>query len=382
DVWRSDDGGKTWQHPGNAGLEGGGDGDVAVDRNGTVYYLGLLGKEGRTIPFLASHDRGETWSKAVDLAEGGGKDREWIDVTPEGGIAATWRGKTGIEFNGSPDGGASWRGKVTVGPDGDGGPVVHDPVTGALAIPVVDQAATTGTDAPVVHVYVSNDSGKTWAGHDTANLGRTSPAEPNGYASDFPVLSFDGNGTLYLVYSADSATTPGGVTPPEEAGLYGIYLQTSHDLGATWTKPLLLSDAAKDARFPWIAAGAPGRIAVVWYENVRGTPGEMVPDEWNVKLYESLDAGGCDPSQAGACGAPKGVVATLTKTPNHVGSLCTSGTGCLAADRSMLDFFEVAIGLDGQPVVAFAQSTLGTGLGVAVKPTEIRFVTVEGTSLL
>src|SRR5581483_2922899 len=170
DVWRSDDGGKTWQHPGNAGLEGGGDGDVAVDRNGTVYYLGLLGKEGRTIPFLASHDRGETWSKAVDLAEGGGKDREWIDVTPEGGIAATWRGKTGIEFNGSPDGGASWRGKVTVGPDGDGGPVVHDPVTGALAIPVVDQAATTGTDAPVVHVYVSNDSGKTWAGHDTANL--------------------------------------------------------------------------------------------------------------------------------------------------------------------------------------------------------------------
>src|SRR5438552_16449805 len=232
------------------------------------------------------------------------------------------------------------------------------------------RAGEYGTSAPVERSITSRDQGATCTGVDSAKLGRNSPIEPNVYASDFPVLAFDGNGALYLVYSADSATAPGGLTPPEEAALYGIFLQVSHDQGATWSKPQLLSDRSKDARFPWIAAGAPGRLAVVWYENARGVPGEMLPDEWNVKLYESLDGGA------------KRVIAPLTAAPNHVGALCTSGTGCLAADRSMLDFFEVAIGLDGKPLVAYASSTLGTGIGVAVKKTEIHFVTVTGTNLL
>lgn len=371
-VWRSDDSGKTWVQPKNTNLEGGGDGDVAVDRNGTVYYLGLNGKEGRTIPFLRSTDGGETWSPAVDVADKTGSDREWIDVTPEGRVYGVWRGDTGIEFNGSPDGGITWFGKVTVGPDGDGGPVVHDPVTGALAVAVIDQADPASVAQPVSHVYVSTDEGRAWKGHDTAVLGRTSPVEPNAYASDFPVLAFDGAGVLYLVYSTDATGLPGGLTPPEESARFGIWLQSSKDLGETWSKPQLLSDASKDARFPWIAAGAPGRLAVVWYENVRGVPGEALPDEWNVMLWESLDGGA------------KGVTTTLTATPNHLGSLCTSGTGCLAADRSMLDFFEVAIGLDGQPVVAFAASKVGTGITsrVAVEPTEIRFTTAKGASLL
>jgi hypothetical protein len=374
DVWRSDDAGKSWTHPANTGLEGGGDGDVAVDANGTVYYLGLGGKDGRDIPFLRSTNKGESWSPALDVSAGTGFDREWIDVTPQGHIYATWRGSSGIEFNMSPDGGATWAGKVTVGADGDGGPVIHDPITGTLAITVVDLAETAGVVKPAVHVYTSADDGKTWVAHTASTFPRTSPAEPNGYASDFPVLSFDGNGTLYLVYSASvNLLSDNPATPPEEGDLYGTWLQTSADRGATWTAPKILSDPTKDARFPWVAAGAPGRIAVVWYENVRGLPGEMLPDEWNVKLYESLGAD---------AGSGKSVVVTLTDKPNHLGSMCTSGAGCLAADRSLLDFFEVAIGTKGQPVVAFATSTVGTGIGIAVKSTEIHFVTVEGTSLL
>lgn len=384
-VYRSDDAGKTWNK--GTSVDGGGDGDISVDENGTVYYLGLFGPDNKNIPFSKSYDKGETWTESVDVSAGSGSDREWLDVTPDGKIFATWRGVANatpgslpfgldglstpqIEFNGSPDGGETWTGVVRVGPDGDAGPVVHDPVTGALAVAVADFADLVGTAQPVVHVYVSKDQGATWEGHDTAKLGRTSPVEPNPYATDFPVAAFDGDGALYLVYSADSATFPGGVTPPEEIGLYGIYLQVSQDLGETWSAPQLISDPSKAARFPWIAAGSPGRLAVVWYENVRGVPAELLPDEWNVKLYESIDGGAT------------GVVATLTKTPNHLGSLCTSGTGCLAADRSLLDFFEVAIALDGQPIVAYASSTLGTGFGVAVKPTEIYFVTVTGTSLL
>jgi hypothetical protein len=150
-------------------------------------------------------------------------------------------------------------------------------------------------------------------------------------------------------------------------------MQASKDQGETWSAPLLLSDPSKDARFPWIAAGAPGRVAVVWYQNVNGVPGELLPDEWHVMLYESITA---DQD------APEGVTVQLTSEPNHLGSVCTSGTFCLAADRSMLDFFEVAIDLQGQPVVAFASSDLGTGIGLAVRRTEVHFVTVTGTSLL
>jgi hypothetical protein len=384
-VWRSEDGGKSWKA--TAKVSGGGDGDIATDAAGNLYYLGLGGNDG-PVPFMVSHDKGDSWSKPVDLSHKSGVDREWIDVTPDGHVYAVWRGVvnatpgsdpvglTGsggdpqISFNSSPDGGATWSGMVKVGADGDGGPVVHDPVSGALAVPVIDMAQPVGTAQPIVHVYTSADQGASWAKHDVATLGRSSPAEPNAYASDFPVAAFDGNGTLYLVYSADSATTPGGATPPEEAALYGIYLQVSHDLGASWSKPKLVSDVTKDARFPWIAAGAPGRLAIAWYENEHGVPGEMLPDAWDVKLAESVDGGG------------KLATATLTKAPNHVGALCTSGTGCLAADRSMLDYFEVAIGAGGQPLVAYASSTVGTGVGVAVKKTEIHFATVEGTSLV
>ncbi|MES2154824.1 MAG: sialidase family protein [bacterium] len=376
-FWRSDDGGKTWTAAAAKDAQGGGDGDIAVDGAGTLYWLGLFGAAG-PVPFQASSDRGETFPKAFDVSEKTGADREWIDATPDGHIYTTWRGSAGgkgaLEFRASTDGGATWQPKSVVGPDGDEGPVTHDPVSGLLYIADVDQAETAGVAPAVVHVYASADEGKSWTGADVATLPRTSPVEPNAYASDFPVVAVDGNGTAYLVYSADATGLPAGQAPPEEAARYGTYLAVSHDQGKTWSTPQLISDPLKDARFPWVAAGAAGRIAVVWYESVVGVPGEALPDEWNVKLWESVTADQVSPVSA---------TVTLTQTPNHVGSVCTSGTGCLAADRSLLDFFEVAIAPNGQPVVAFASSTLGTGLGIAVQGTDVYFGTLQqGPSLL
>jgi hypothetical protein len=275
------------------------------------------------------------------------------------------------------DGGATWQDKSVVGADGDEGPVVHDAASGMLYVPVVDLADTVAADTvgAAVHVYTSTDQGASWGEHITNTLPRDSPVEPNGYASDFPVVSVDAAGNAYLVYSAPlrlPAAAP-DVTLPEEANLFAIYLQASTDHGESWSAPRLLSANNKDARMPWIAAGANGRIAIVWYENVVGNPGEMLPDEWNVKLWESLDA--TNP-------AGQAVTVTLTPTPNHVGSLCTSGTGCAAGgDRSLLDYFEVAIDNQGQPVVAWAASTLGTGIGLAVQGTDIYFGGATGTPL-
>jgi len=111
-------------------------------------------------------------------------------------------------------------------------------------------------------------------------------------------------------------------------------------------------------------SGKPGRVDITWYESAHGLPGEELPDQWNVRLWESVTADG---------DAPAAVTVTLTPTPNHTGSMCTSGTGCAAADRSLLDYFEMAIAPDGQPVVVWASSTLGTGVGVAVQQTSVVF---------
>jgi len=90
----------------------------------------------------------------------------------------------------------------------------------------------------------------------------------------------------------------------------------------------------------------------------------MLPDAWNVKMWESVTA-----DQA----TPVAKTVTLTSSPNHIGSICTSGAGCAASDRSLLDYFEVAIAPNGQPIAVWSSSLGGTGLGVAAQGTDIYF---------
>lgn len=362
ELWRSDDGGQTWGAVGAGQLDGGGDGDIAVDDAGNVYWLGLFGTSG-AIPFQVSHDRGETWSEAVDLSNGTGNDREWIAATGDGRIATTWRGATGLEFRFSPDGGATWHDKVSAAPDGNQGPVLHHANRTYLA--AADFGGPTGGEA-LLHVYISTDDGAAWTSVVAARVPQSAAGETNGYITDFPVLAADSAGTLYLVYATNLGLTgsPEGPVLPGAGSLFGIALVTSMDGGLTWSSPLIVSDPSKDARMPWVAAGAPGRIAVAWYEGANSIPGESLPDQWNVQMWHSISA-----DQH----APQGATVRLTSMPNHLGALCTSGTGCLVSDRSLLDFFEVAITPDGQPVATWASSVAGTGLGVAAQGTDIYF---------
>ncbi|MEA3143396.1 MAG: hypothetical protein QOG31_720, partial [Thermoplasmata archaeon] len=161
---------------------------------------------------------------------------------------------------------------------------------------------------------------------------------------------------------------------PKPAARLGVFLTASGDLGQTWTRPVLISDPAHAAIMPFVVAGASGRAAVAWYENTAGLPNDALPDLWNVKLWESITAN--QPQ-------PVGVTVQLNGLPNHVGSVCTSGTGCVAGgDRSLLDFFEVALTPAGHPVVAWASSAGGTAVGVAAQGTDIYFGGVkDGTPL-
>lgn len=347
DIYRSEDLGATYELV-KSGLDGGGDGDLAVTPEGTLHWLGLFGTDA-PIPYAASTDRGETWTDILDISNETGSDREWIDARQdEPTVYAAWRdGDDGgiVAFRSSFDGGKTWNERVTVSEDAVGGPLAHGPVPGQVyQAQATFQSAETAMDASI-RLARSADHGATWETVPILTPTQGPQAGLVGFPfSIFPVVSVDDAGTLYLAYAVDQGNAPGGLKP---VARFGVYLTVSKDQGDTWSEPRLLSSADHAAIMPWIAAGAPGRVAIVWYENTQGVPHDNLPDLWNVQLMEMV---GADTD------TPQTQVVQLNDAPNHVGSICTSGLACLltAGDRSVLDFFEVALTPEGHPVVTWA----------------------------
>jgi hypothetical protein len=380
-LYRSRDGGKSFTDLGTTKTDGHGDGDIAVDAQGRLHWLGLFGKGG-AIPYQASDDGGDHFGKATDLSEpngkptgGTGSDREWIDATPDGWLYAAWRDsdKGGIiAFRASHDNGTTWLPRVTVSPDTLTGPIVHGPRAGEAYIPLTVYEGT-GPSAPVVGSAASSfrialastlDHGATWTVRPVVTPRQ--PATMTPVADEgtgiFPVAAVDANGTLYVAWASPQPT--GEASAPRSVSRFGIYLTVSHDGGAQWSEPLLLSDPAHAALLPWIVAGDAGRLVLTWYENTVGNPSDSLPDLWNVKLWESIDADR---------GTPHSATVQLNTDPSHIGSACTVGGACLftAGDRSLLDYFEIALQPDGLPIVVWAASAAGTAVGVAAQSTQV-----------
>lgn len=347
DVYRSDDGGATFELV-KAGLDGGGDGDLVVLADGSVHWLGLFAQDA-PIPYVRSTDRGETWSETLDLSNATGSDREWMDGRTDSPVLyAAWRDTDEdgiIAFRSSFDGGLTWNERVTIADDAIGGPLAHGPVNGTVYQAQATFESGTGAMDAGIRLARSADHGATWELVPVVTPAQSVQFGLVGFPfSIFPVVSVDDAGTLYLVYSVDQGMVPGA---PKSAARFGVYLRTSTDEGDTWSEPRLLSSPDRAAIMPFVAAGAKGRIAVAWYENTLGAPHDNLPDVWNVKLAELVDADTSEPQMQ---------VVQLNDAPNHIGAICTSGLTCLATagDRSVLDFFEVALRADGHPVVTWA----------------------------
>jgi hypothetical protein len=359
-VYRSLNGGQSFQDLGTSKTDGHGDGDLTVDAQGRLYWLGLSGSSG-AIPFQSSDDQGTTWTAPTDLSGNQGTDREWIDATPDGVVHAYWRDNRGLVYRHSGDRGATWGPAVIMrGDAGADGPIVHDPTD-------PHRVYVSVPDGNGIELLVSEDDGASWDQHLVAP-GPSDFFNPAFPTSLFPVAAVDTAGTVYVVWSWSQASP--SVT--KVLTRQGVLLTYSVDHGLHWSTPIPLSDGGKDGRMPWITAGRPGRVAVTWYQSVLG-PGaanDVVPDEWDVKLWESVTADSP---------APVAQTVTLSSSPNHIGSVCTMGLFCAAGgDRCLLDYFEDTTDVAGQPVATWSSCVLGTGVGVAVQGTDIHFGGVTG----
>lgn len=181
-----------------------------------------------------------------------------------------------------------------------------------------------------IFVSRSTDFGQHW----TPVLVWVGPL-PSTNANVFPSVGVDSaSGNVYAVWSNASS---GGTN---------VYFSASINTGIFWSAPVLVNAApANTAVFPWVAAHA-GTVDVVYY----GTSGTNTSGAvWDVYLAQTTDNGASFTQTQ------------VTATPNHIGVICTEGTGCAAGTRNLLDLFQVAINpQNGLAAIVYVDDTLTT----------------------
>ena len=332
---------------------GGGDADLDVGSTGTLHATTLvfffnptfnalqLGVSAITCPNAnTANDFASCKAQILDRTQ---SDRQW--VTSDGArVYISYHdagSSTLIHVQRSDDDGFTFKrvGDPVVAQGGatadatfnnDQGPIVADPVTHNVydVYAAGEPGIQKGTTATFNNIFVSRstDFGRSW----TANKVFSAPLF-TALNNVFPSLAVDpADGTLYAVWS-DAHT---------------VSLSRSGDQGATWSPALVVSSTpAATAVFPWVAA-LNGTVDVVFY----GTNASSKDDPsavWNVYLAQSTN-GGTSFQQV-----------QVTAHPNHVGVICTNGTGCARGTRNLLDLFEVAIDpVSGRTGIIYTDDTL------------------------
>lgn len=334
---------------------GGGDEDLDFGSTGTLHASTLmffysprfqslqLGVSAIACPnFAKATDFSNCKAQIIDTTQA---DRQW--VASDGAIVYISYHDSGsstlIHVQRSLDDGFTWsmaaspipgQGSVTGDStfNNDQGPLVADSFSGNVyAIFAAGQAGLQkGTSADFNQIFVSrsSDHALTW----TASLVYKAPLF-TALNNVFPALAVDpSNGHLFATWS----------------DAHNVWVSTSTDEGSTWSAAVQVNSGdAVTAVFPAIAARN-GLVDLAYY----GTTASSKDDPsavWNTYMASSTD--GVHWSQN-----------VVSDHPNHVGVICTEGTGCPNpfVTRTMLDLFEIAINANGKAAVIYTDDTLAT----------------------
>jgi hypothetical protein len=244
-----------------------------------------------------------------------------------------------------------------------GGP--RDPADNAQAQADANIPGTNYNHVDSIYVAKSTDGGVTWTDTKVYTTDPTSKRELNLL---FPVVEVDKAGNVYSLWSDG----------------YKIQYAVSTDGAKTWSKPYQVNtdnrgtkpDPGKGNLFPWMAAGANGMLDVVWYHGEGGAPGSELnyrnqgdaKTHWTVAFAQLGKA--ATKNTAGAA-APTVLTYSNAVTPiMHTGTICNNGTFCdlpipgSSGDRSLLDFFQVAIDGAGRANIALADNQASPGSNI------------------
>jgi len=283
-VYRSHDGGRTWQHGRLQSPYGVfGDPVLVSDDEGRIYYFHLAtgakdsGHRLEGIVMQYSDDEGRTWSPGVLIGKNGTKqqDKPWVAIDRRTGrMAVAWtefdqygstdpRHRSRIRISFSSDRGRTWTPAVTLSDtEGD---CRDDDMTPEGAVPLFDNSG----NVYVVWAYDgriwfdrSLDGGKTW-GTDRAiarqEAGWNFDIRGIYRANGLPNFLRDANEHFYVVFGDKSATSGGD-----------IKLVSSTDRGQTWTPVRTLGPREKDQFFPAATFDeSSGTLEILFYDRSR-----------------------------------------------------------------------------------------------------------------
>jgi hypothetical protein len=253
---------------------GGGDTDVTVDDQGTVYFTDLEGPL-TEIGASVSNDNGHTWRKNAAAVQQAVVDRQWYAVdngaspsafdntiflafhtTALGTFIYSSPGSQGAN---DPTGGLFWQNSASL--PGPLQALAGDAICAQLRFDKVKRnlyyACNEGDHVRVTvgHVpvgqrvglsYVNFNGPKTPGGGDVLNL--------------FPALATDAAGNVYMAWIDETSSA--------------LYYAFSTNEGRSWSAPVRVnSGGAVTNEFDWAQAGAAGTLAIAWYSTDRTAPG-------------------------------------------------------------------------------------------------------------
>jgi hypothetical protein len=365
-IWTSTDSGATWKLVDLAGSgfntnpaqsQGFSDPDLTMDEGGRIYDTGIdLANDA----VFSSQDGGRTWDKGTVQCHDG--DRPWLAGGKPGQVfMATDTEEGSVSGSGhrifqSTDGGntCGLTGTDDFGPAPDGGSytgfgkLYYDHQNGKLVEPALFDSDGDGNYDNGVGVSVGTFGGK------------FTPTKVSGgkVYGHWPAIAIDPHGTIYLVW--DTAATTGGASdacgnPPPAANQ--VKMAVSHDFGKAFSSPVTIA-APQNARafWPWIVAGDPGKVSIVWYQTNQLV--DVDCQKSDVFVYDA-QVFGADTAQ------PQITVTKAMNAPVSANSVCQGGTECVAEsfdpngskDRRLGDFFTNAVDQRGCVVIATGDAT-------------------------
>jgi hypothetical protein len=399
-IWTSGDAGATWQRVDAGGgfttnpfiNNGFSDPDLTQDEGGRIYDTGInLVNDS----LFSSADGGHTWPDGTLQCHDG--DRPWlagaqankvfmatdaVEANPNGSnlgheVFTSTDGGRSCNQDGIPDFQARQDGSLVFAGFGK---LQYNHRTGDLYEPYVHYESD-GTTVDGVGVSVLRNGATSFT---------QSPVVPTTLFAHWPAIAIDAANNVYLVWDTDERSTEaggcgGGASSSAQKDSNPKVLPNTIKLavfsgGSLATAPAIKTIAGPESNtrylWPWIAAGAAGKLSVVWYQS----DALVDPDcqAANFRIFEAhvFDATGANPAVSVVDAAGRVV---------HSGSICQGGTFCVVSgrDRRLGDFFTNGIDQRGCVFIASGDTTLKDSSGAELPTSRPIFTRqVSGPSLL